>query len=133
MSSQSATPKTKYEIGEELLKQNRPDEYINIIEGLGKFSPELGEFLIEFVYGSVWARSYVDEAIISAKTRAIVTISCLASLGREPQLRSHIAGALKVGCSKEEIIEVLLHLAVYAGFPVTINAIKIAREVFESS
>jgi len=132
MSSQSTTPQTKYEIGEELLKQNRPDEYKNIIEGLGKFSPELGEFLIEFVYGSVWARSYVDEPIISAKTRAIATISCLATLGREPQLRSHIAGALKVGCSKEEIIEVLLHLAVYAGFPVAINAIKVAREVFES-
>ena len=65
------------------------------------------------------------------KTRAIATISCLATLGREPQLRSHIVGALKVGCTKQEIIEVLLHLAVYSGFPVTINAIKVAREVFE--
>jgi len=122
----------KHEAGKKLLLLNRPDEYKNIIEGLGKISPELGEYLIEFVYGTIWSRSYEENPIITPKTRALVTISCLASLGKEPQLRSHIQGALKIGCKKEEIIEVLLHLAIYAGFPVTINSIKVAQEVFEN-
>jgi len=130
--SKNGNTTSKYQIGEELLKQNRPDEYKNIVEGLAKFSPELGEFLIEFVYGTVWSRSYTENPVLPAQTRALVTISCLATLGREPQLRSHITGALNVGCSKQEIVEVLLHLCVYAGFPVTINAIKIAQEIFKS-
>ncbi len=122
--------KSKRQIGEELLIQNRSDEYKNIVENLAKTAPELADFLLEFVYGSVWSRSYEDNPIILPKIRAITTISCLASLGKEPQLKSHIGGALKIGVSKEEIIEVLLHLCVYAGFPVAINAIKIAQEVF---
>jgi 4-carboxymuconolactone decarboxylase len=121
----------RYNKGKELLLQNRPDEYRNIVEDLGRFCPDLGNFLLEFVYGDIWSRSYVENPVISAKVRAMSTISCLATLGKEPQLRSHIAGALKVGCSKDEIVEVLLHLSVYAGFPVTINALKIARNVFE--
>jgi len=124
------TSDSKLEKAKELLLNNRPDEYQKIIEGLAKFSPELGEYLLEFVYGTVWSRSYQDNPIISPQTRSLVTISCLTSLGKEPQLRSHIQSALTVGCLKSEIIEVLLHLSVYAGFPVTINAIKIAQEVF---
>jgi 4-carboxymuconolactone decarboxylase len=121
---------TRYQKGKELLQKNRPDEYQNIIEGLGKFCPELGDFLLEFVYGDIWSRSYQDNPIITAKTRVLITISCLASLGKEPQLKSHIKGAFNIGCTRDEIIETLLHLCIYAGFPVTINAIKIAQEVF---
>ena len=117
--------------GKHLLQNNRPDEYTNIVEGLGKFSPELGEYLLGFVYGDVWARSYEEHPIITPKERSLVTLSCLASLGKEPQLRSHINGALKVGCTEQEIIEAFLHLSIYAGFPVAINAIKIAKEEFE--
>ena len=128
----SQNSNSKKQIGEDLLKQNRPDEYENIINGLAKMSPELGDFLLEFVYGSVWSRSYTENPVIDVKTRAIATISCLASLGKEPQLKSHIGGALKVGVTREEIIEVFLHLAVYAGFPVAINALKVAQEVFKN-
>jgi 4-carboxymuconolactone decarboxylase len=124
---------SRYNKGEELLKQNRPDEYENIINGLSQISPELGEFLLEFVYGSVWSRSYESNAVISPNLRAIVTITCLASLGKEPQLKSHIAGALKIGCSKSEIIECLLHLSIYAGFPVAINSLKVAQQVFDEN
>jgi 4-carboxymuconolactone decarboxylase len=129
----SISQNTKYQEGEKLLKQNRPDEYKNIVEGLSQICPELSDFLIEFVYGSIWSRSYQDNPIITPKTRAIATISCLASLGKEPQLKSHIAGALKLGCTKQEIIEIFLHLSIYAGFPVAINSIKIAQQVFEES
>ena len=124
----SKTDNDNYQAGKALLLKNRPDEYKNIVEGLGKFCPELGDFLIEFVYGQVWTRTTIPE-----QTRALVTISCLATLGKEPQLRSHIKGALNLGCKKEEIIEVLLHLAFYAGFPVAINGIKLAQEVFENN
>jgi len=73
-----------------MLTKNRPDEYENIINGLAKLSPELGDFLLEFAYGSVWARSYQENPAISVKTRAITTITCLATLGKEPQLKSHM-------------------------------------------
>ncbi|MEM1311839.1 MAG: carboxymuconolactone decarboxylase family protein [Patescibacteria group bacterium] len=101
------------------------------MNGLAKLSPELGDFLLEFVYGSVWSRSYTESPTIDVKTRALVTISCLASTSMMPQLKSHIGGALKVGVKKEEIIESLVHLSVYAGFPKAINALKVAQEVFK--
>jgi 4-carboxymuconolactone decarboxylase len=65
-------------------------------------------------------------------TRQLATIAALTALGNaQPQLRVHIAGALNVGCRPQEVVEVILQMAVFAGFPAAINALNVAREVFE--
>lgn len=64
-------------------------------------------------------------------TRELTTISALTALGNaQPQLKVHIEGALNVGCKPEEIVEVIIQMAVYAGFPSALNGISAAREVF---
>ncbi|MBU4607539.1 MAG: carboxymuconolactone decarboxylase family protein, partial [Methanobacterium sp.] len=70
---------------------------------------------------------------LDLKSREIATVAALTAMGTAPlQLKSHINGALNVGCTKEEIIEVIIQMAVYAGFPAAINGIMIAKEVFEN-
>jgi 4-carboxymuconolactone decarboxylase len=97
------------------------------VESLKEISPDLGKFVTEFAFGDVYCRSGLD-----LKTRQMLTIASLVTLGTAPlQLKSHIKGALNVGCTKEEIVEVILQMAVYAGFPASMNAMYAAKEVFK--
>ncbi len=96
------------------------------LESVKDIAPELGQFVTEFAFGDIYSRPGLD-----LKTRQLVTIASLTTLGNAPlQLKSHIKGALNVGCTKQEIVEVLLQLSVYAGFPASMNAIYAAKEVF---
>lgn len=96
------------------------------VESLKDVSPELGKFVTEFAFGDVYSRPGLD-----LKTRQLLTIASLTTLGNAPlQLKSHIKGALNVGCTRSEIVEVLLQMAVYAGFPAAMNAMYAAKEVF---
>ncbi|MHB8565160.1 MAG: carboxymuconolactone decarboxylase family protein [Acidiferrobacteraceae bacterium] len=98
-----------------------------VLDSLSEVSPDLGRYIVEFVYGDVFGRSGLD-----LKSREMVTVGILAAMGNaSPQLRVHINSALNVGCSREEIVETLIQTAVYAGFPAALNATAIAREVFE--
>lgn len=97
-----------------------------VVESLADITPELGSFIVDFAYGDVISRSGID-----LKTRELATISALAALGNaQPQLKVHIRGALNVGASRAEIVEILLQTAVYAGFPAALNAVTSAREAF---
>jgi 4-carboxymuconolactone decarboxylase len=66
---------------------------------------------------------------LDRRSRQLATIAALTALGHAPQLEVHIRGALNVGCTRQEIVEVILQMAVYAGFPAAINALNVAREV----
>jgi 4-carboxymuconolactone decarboxylase len=97
------------------------------VESLKDISPELGQFVTEFAFGDIYSRPGLD-----LKTRQMLTIASLTTLGTAPlQLKSHIKGALNVGCTKQEIVEVILQMAVYAGFPAAMNAMYAAKEVFK--
>jgi 4-carboxymuconolactone decarboxylase len=97
-----------------------------VIEALAPIAPDFARYLIEFPFGDIYSRPALD-----LKTREIATIAALAALGNaQPQLKVHIEGALNVGCSREEIVEVFMQMAVYAGFPAALNALFAAREVF---
>ena len=89
--------------------------------------PDLEDYLMGAVFGEIWGREQLD-----LKTRSAVTMAVLASHGHEPQLRVHIGYALNLGWSQEEISEMFLHLMPYAGAPVTLNALRIAGEVFQA-
>ena len=68
---------------------------------------------------------------LDLRSRQFATVAALTAMGTAaPQLKVHIAGALNVGCRPAEIVEVILQMAVFAGFPAAINALNLAREVF---
>ena len=84
-----------------------------VVDSLRDLSPELGHWIVDFAYGDVFSRP-----ALSLCTRELATISALTALGNaQPQLKVHIEGALNVGCTPEEIVEVIIQLAVYAGSP----------------
>ena len=96
------------------------------LESVKDIAPELGQFVTEFAFGDIYSRPGLD-----LKTRQLLTIASLTTLGTAPlQLKSHIKGALRVGCTRQEIVETLLQMSVYAGFPKAMNAVYNAKEVF---
>jgi 4-carboxymuconolactone decarboxylase len=97
-----------------------------VVNSLRDIAPDLADWIVDFSYGDVMARPGLDR-----RSRQLITIGALTTLGNAaPQLKVHIAGALNVGCTPQEIVEAILQMAVYAGFPAAINALGVAREVF---
>jgi 4-carboxymuconolactone decarboxylase len=97
-----------------------------VIESLKGIAPDLARYIIEFPFGDIYSRPGLD-----LKSREIATIAALTAMGNaQPQLKVHIHGALNVGCTREEVIEVIIQMAVYAGFPAALNGISAAKEVF---
>ena len=89
-------------------------------------APDLARYTIEFPFGDVYSRG-----ILSLKEREIATVSALAALGNaQPQLKVHIHGALNVGCTRKEVVEIMIQMAVYTGSPAALNGIFAAKEVF---
>ncbi|SEB17053.1 carboxymuconolactone decarboxylase family protein [Paraburkholderia sartisoli] len=98
----------------------------SIVDALGDIAPDLADLTISFAYGQVYSRPGLD-----LRQRQLVTVAALASMGgAEPQLKFHIAGALNAGGSPEEVVELMMHLAVYAGFPAALNGVFAAKAVF---
>jgi 4-carboxymuconolactone decarboxylase len=110
---------------EKLCELNEP--YARLMqETMRKEEPELYDFVVEFVFGDVLSRPVLD-----LKERELATVAVLTALGNaRPQLRLHIHGALNVGWTREEVREIILQQAVYAGFPAALNGVGVAREVF---
>lgn len=92
-----------------------------------EFSRPLQELITNYAWGKVWSRRG-----ISRKTRSLVTIALLTALNRTVELRLHVAGAVRNGCTPEEIRETLLHCSVYCGIPASVDAFSIAREVLST-
>lgn len=118
--------KDRYERGWEKLKEIDGEAGEKVINSLKDVSPDLGRYTIEFPFGDIYSRPGLD-----LKSREIATVAALTALGyASPQLKVHIHGALNVGCTREEIKEVILQMAVYAGFPAALNGMFAAKEVF---
>lgn len=117
----------RYKRGWEMLRKVDAEIGVKVIESLKDISPDLGRYLIEFPFGDIYSRPGLD-----LKSREIAAVAALTALGNaQPQLRVHIHGALNVGCIRQEVIEVILQMAVYAGFPAALNGMFIAKEVFK--
>jgi 4-carboxymuconolactone decarboxylase len=93
---------------------------------IGDFAPKLAELTDNVLYGDVWERPQ-----LSKRDRSLATVAALIALNRPDQLRSHLVKARENGVTEEELIEMITHLAFYAGWPNAVTAIPVAREVFE--
>ena len=99
------------------------------LKGLAAKSPELARQLVEFPFAEVYTRTTLD-----LKTREMLTVAALTVIGyAQAELKDHIRGALNVGCTREEILEIILQMAVYAGFPAALEAVKTAAAVFDDT
>ena len=97
-----------------------------VIEGLRDVAPDLGRYVIEYPFGDIYGRPGLD-----LKSREIATVAALTALGHaQPQLAVHVHGALNVGCTRTEVVEVIIQMSVYAGFPAALNGMATARQVF---
>jgi Uncharacterized homolog of gamma-carboxymuconolactone decarboxylase subunit len=97
-----------------------------VMAALADIAPDLGRYIIEFPFGDIYNRPGLD-----LKSREIATVAALSALGNAtPQLKVHLYGALNVGCTETEVLEILIQMAVYAGFPAALNATFAAKEVF---
>lgn len=93
-------------------------------ENADEFTQEFQDYLNEHCWGTVWTRDGLER-----RTRSLVTISVLATSSRWNEFTTHVRGALRNGCTPDEIREVLLHLAIYAGVPTSVEAFRNAQPV----
>ena len=116
----------RYLRGWEKLKEVDGQAGENVVESLRDIAPDFARLLIEFPFGDIYSRPGLD-----LRTRELAVVAALTALGNAaPQLKVHIHGARNVGCSEQEIVEVIMQMAVYAGFPAAVNGLFAAKEVF---
>ena len=98
----------------------------SVIESLKDIAPDFARLIIEFPFGDIYSRPGLD-----LKVRELAVVAALTAMGNAaPQLKVHIHGARNVGCSRQEIVEVIMQMAVYAGFPAALNGLFAAKEIF---
>ncbi|CAO3430022.1 4-carboxymuconolactone decarboxylase (EC 4.1.1.44) [Azospirillum argentinense] len=100
-----------------------------MVAALADIAPDFATYLFEFPFGDIYSRPGLD-----LRSREIATIAALAAMGNAaPQLKVHIEAGLNVGLTRDEIVEVLIQMAVYAGFPAALNGLFAAKEVFAAT
>lgn len=116
---------TRFERGLAKLAEINGTTGESIVAPLG----DLGRYIVEFGYGDIYSRDG-----LSVRDREIATVALLAGLGaREPQLRVHLAAGLNVGLTAQELEEIVIQTALYAGFPTAINALNTLRDVVRAA
>lgn len=116
----------RYERGLEKLREIDGEAGERVLQSLEDIAPDFARYLIEFPFGDVYSRPGLD-----LKSREIAVVAALTALGNAaPQLKVHIQGALNVGVTRTEIVETIMQMAVYAGFPAALNGLSAAKDVF---
>jgi 4-carboxymuconolactone decarboxylase len=116
----------RHQRGWKTLRRVNPEAADALFTQLQDIAPDFAGFVVDFAFGDVVARPGLD-----LRTRELATVAALAALGTAaPQLKAHIRGALNAGARREEVVEVIMQMAVYAGFPAAINGLMLAKEAF---
>jgi 4-carboxymuconolactone decarboxylase len=110
----------RYRRGLEIAEQLAADKLAHFVQrGVAEVAPDFARMVIEFAFGDIYARAGLD-----LRSRELVAIAALAANGRAgPQLRTHVESAASSGISRAQVIEVLMQVALYAGFPAALNAL----------
>ena len=99
---------------------------LQVVESLAKSFPDFATYVVEFPFGDIYSR-----AGLGLRERELAVVAALCALGNAaPQLRVHVHAALHVGCTPGELVEVVMQMSVYAGFPAALNGLSALREVF---
>lgn len=124
--TESSLESSRYSRGWEKLREIDGQAGERVVASLSDIAPDFAKYLIEFPFGDIYSRPQLD-----LKAREIGVVAALTALGNAaPQLKVHINGALNVGCTREEVVEIIMQMAVYAGFPAALNGLFAAKEVF---
>jgi 4-carboxymuconolactone decarboxylase len=119
--------KAMYEKGLGVRRKVLGDAYVDAaMKNVDDFNQPLQDLLNEYCWGSVWGREGLP-----LKTRSMLNLAMISILNRPHELRAHLRGALRNGVTKEEVTEVFLQVAVYAGAPAAVDSFRIAREFFK--
>ncbi|MEQ8480792.1 MAG: carboxymuconolactone decarboxylase family protein [Hoeflea sp.] len=116
----------RYERGRRALAEIDGEAGEAVVASLADIAPDFARYLLEFPFGDIYSRPGLD-----LKSREIATIAALTAMGTAaPQLKVHIRAGLNVGLCRQEIVEIIMQMAVYAGFPAALNGLSVARETF---
>jgi 4-carboxymuconolactone decarboxylase len=124
MADETGTSK-RFEAGLDVRRSVLGEEYVNkALAQADDFNRPLQELVTEYCWGAVWTRPGLPR-----KTRSMLNLAMLTALNRPHEVKIHLRGALRNGCTREEIMEVLLQAAIYCGVPAAVDSFRLAREV----
>ncbi|WP_338932469.1 carboxymuconolactone decarboxylase family protein [Streptomyces netropsis] len=130
MSTNSTGPAAddRMERGLETIRRIERAERPGVLDGFSDVAPGFGEIIVGYAFGDICSRPGLE-----TPTRQLVTVAALTTLGNAaPQLSFHVRGARNVGCTRQDIVETVMHLCPYAGFPATVEALKVVAAVFQA-
>lgn len=123
-----STGESRLERGKRALAEIDGEAGHRVITALAGIAPDFATYVLEFPFGDIYSRPGLD-----LRAREIATVAALTAMGTAtPQLKVHIEAALNVGLSREEITEIIMQMAVYAGFPAALNGLMAAKDVFDA-
>lgn len=112
--------------GEQMLAAVDGEAGLAVVRQLAEQFPDFATYLVEFPFGDIYSRPG-----LALREREIAVVAALCAMGTAgPQLRVHLHAALHVGCTPTQLVEIVMQMAVYAGFPAAINGLAAVREVF---
>ena len=121
-------PTPLYEDGMKARRKVLGDEYVDrALAGADAFNAEFQQLVTEYCWGTIWTRTTLSDS-----QRSLINLGMIAALNRGDEFKTHVRGALRNGCSLEEIRDTLLQVAVYCGIPAGVEAFRLARQVFEA-
>ena len=125
MTSRKEFQSPLFEKGLKIRKEVLGAEHVQkSLDSATDFTAPMQKLVTEWCWGELWSRPGLDR-----RTRSIINLSMLSALNRPHEVRLHVRGALNNGLSQEEIIEILLQVAVYCGVPAALDSMKVAAEV----
>jgi len=117
----------RYEQGMRVRREVLGDAHVDrAVANTTEFTAPFQEFITEYAWGTIWARDQIDR-----RSRSMITLAVRTALGREHEIAMHVRAAIGNGLTREEIGEVLLHTAVYAGLPASNRAFAIAQQALD--
>jgi 4-carboxymuconolactone decarboxylase len=117
----------RYEQGMRVRREVLGDAHVDrAVANTTEFTAPFQEFITEYAWGTIWTRDQIDR-----RSRSMITLAVLTALGREHEIAMHVRAAIGNGLTREEIGEVLLHTAVYAGLPASNRAFAIAQQALD--
>ncbi|MEM4970479.1 MAG: carboxymuconolactone decarboxylase family protein [Sulfolobales archaeon] len=118
---------SRYEVGLRIRKEVLGEKYVEeAMKSATEFDRDLQDILNEYVWGIVWAGKAIPR-----KYKSLINIAMLAALGRINELKIHVKGAIRNGCTLEEIKEALIQAMIYAGAPAGVEGFRAAKEAIE--